>query len=106
MPHGAVILEEILGSFLQNQRRILGTKADAVAQRMLDAGFSPNIRNIVEIAIRIRLVQVDGRGNLAVFHCNQCCCDARSAACALSMADLRLQSRHWDLVSMIAESQL
>jgi len=44
----------------QHQSRVLGAEGDAVAYRVLNGDPSSSLGNIVEVAIRIRVFQVDG----------------------------------------------
>src|SRR5215469_18718578 len=88
----------------EHQRGILRSKSYAVAYGIFDLRPAPDIGNVVEVAVGIRFVQVDGGGNAAVLHCNQGGRDAGSSAGSLRMPNLRLQSGHWDLVGMTGQS--
>src|SRR5690349_5558605 len=53
---------------LDHQRAVLRTEADAVTESNPDVGFARFVGNVVEITIRIRLVEVDSRWDLVGVH--------------------------------------
>src|ERR1700687_4084492 len=57
-----------LRDLFQHQCRVLGSKTDAVADRILNLGFAADVRNVIEITFRVWRVQVDGGRKLTVFH--------------------------------------
>src|SRR5213594_3415537 len=46
----------------EHERAVLGTEAEAVADSGLDVGPASAMRNEIQIARRVGMVQVDGRG--------------------------------------------
>src|ERR1022692_3554165 len=55
----------------QHQRRILRSKGDAIADCMFDFDAPSCFRDIIQVAVGIRLLQIDGRRNLSVMHGDQ-----------------------------------
>src|SRR5580765_7620435 len=90
----------------QYQRGILRPKRNAVAHCVLDLRRAANFRDVVQIAVRIGLFQINRRRNLVVLHGDERSGDTRGAAGALRVSNLGLERRHWDLVSMVAQRQL
>ncbi|MSU48568.1 MAG: hypothetical protein EXS37_05645 [Opitutus sp.] len=45
----------------KNNRGVLTAKAEIVAQHRLDPGFTGDIGHVIQIAVRVRLFEVDGR---------------------------------------------
>src|SRR5689334_1966113 len=78
----------------QQQSRVLRTESDAVANRMLNLLPASNIGNVIEIAFGVGKLQVDGRRDLTVMHCDQRGGHPSGATGPLRMSNLRLQSRH------------
>src|SRR5689334_17931179 len=74
--------------FLDHQRAVLRTEADTVAKGGRYAGFARLVGNVVEIAIRIRLIEVNGRWNLVCMHRAKRRAQAGRATRALRMSDL------------------
>src|SRR5581483_1973577 len=91
----------LLSNLLECQRGILRSKSHAIADCMLDVDLSAHIGDVVQIALGIGFGQVNRRGHQPMFHGNQSGGNARGAACALSMSNLRFQSRHRNAMSVI-----
>src|SRR5580704_1333013 len=53
---------------LEHQRRVFRAKRNAIAHCMLDLDVSARFRYIIQIALGIQLLQVDGGGNLPMMH--------------------------------------
>ena len=75
----------------QHQRRILAAERDTVRDGMLDHCLAAGLRDIVEIADRVRSFEVDGRRKLAGLNGDDRSSDSGGTACALGMSDLRFQ---------------
>src|SRR4051794_36290870 len=73
---------------------------------MFDLGATTDIGDVVEVALGIGLLEVDGGRYLSVLHGDERGSDTGSATCALRVADLGFQSRHRDVVGVVAESEL
>src|SRR6185437_3418584 len=73
---------------------------------MFDVDLAADIRYIVQIALWIRDIEVDGWWNQSVFNGDQRGRNACRPASALGMSNLRLQSGHWDLVGVITKREL
>src|ERR1700753_4002676 len=54
-------LELFPGPALENQRGVGAAKTERVRKRVFDVRFSRDIRNIIEIALRIRRFEIDRR---------------------------------------------
>src|SRR5689334_6064838 len=91
---------------LDHQRAVLRTEADAVAERNPDTGFTRFIGNVVEITIRVRLVEVDRRWDLVGVHRATRGAQAGRATRALRMSDLRLGGRHGNARGLAVERTL
>src|ERR1700690_3733924 len=76
------------------ERGVLRSESHAVTDGVLDLSFAPDVGHVVEIALGVGDVEVDGGGNLAMLHRDQGCGQAGRAAGALGMSDLRLESGH------------
>jgi hypothetical protein len=74
--------------FLDHQRAVLRAEPDAIAKRYPHLGLARGVGDIVEITIRIGIVEVDRRRNGTRFHCAQGRAQTGGAAGALGMADL------------------
>ena len=55
---------------------------------MLDLRAAADIGHVVQVALRIGDIEIDGGRNFAVFHSNQGGSEARCATSALSMSNL------------------
>ncbi len=73
---------------------------------MFDRGLASGLRNIVEIALRIGRVQIDGGRDLSALHGDDGGCDSSRPACTLRMADLRFQCRHRHRACPFAQREL
>ena len=79
------------------QAQFLNTKAeffDPNAMQLHTACsrfLPPDLRHIIQIALRIRRLQIDRRRNLPVLHRDNCCRHSGRSARSLRMPDLRLQ---------------
>src|SRR5215204_5210735 len=79
---------------LNHEGAVLRTKADAVAEGDPYVCFARFVGDVVEITIRVRLIEVDGWRDLVCMHGAECCGQTCGATRALRMADLRLRCRH------------
>src|ERR1043166_1641104 len=57
---------------LDHQRAVLRTEADAVAEGDVYAGFTGFVGNVVEITMRVRLIEVNGRRDFVRVHRAEC----------------------------------
>src|SRR5207247_4061111 len=92
--------------FRSHQRRVLRSKPYTVTYSVLDRRPSSGIRHIIEVAFRVCEVQINRGRNTSVLHGNQCGRNTGRATRALSVTDLRLERRHWNVIRIIAECQL
>src|SRR5579862_3737622 len=90
----------------QHDSGILAPEGDAVRYGVLEVHLARMPRDVIEVALRIRLVHVDRRRRHAVSHRQQCRSDARRAASSLGMTDQALQGRPGQFVSMAVEGKL
>src|SRR5262245_29745230 len=91
----------------QHQRGVLTAEGDTVGDGMLDFSLATGMRDVVEIARRVRRVEIDGGRKLPGLHGKDCCSNSGGAAGSLRMADLGLQGGHGNAMStLIAESKL
>src|SRR5215470_14354639 len=90
----------------QNQRRVLASEGYAIRHREFDLQLSSRLRNVVEIALRVWLLDVDCRRENAVPHGEQGRRHSRRTARALGMADQALHARSRELVGMAIEREL
>ena len=81
-------MEKVLGSLPQDQGRILGPEPYAITDGMLDLSAATDVRHVIQIALRIRDIEIDGGRNFAVFHGHQCGSEAGGAAGALRVSNL------------------
>src|SRR5579863_9439347 len=72
---------------------------------MLDLSFTIDVGHVIQIALGVRNVEVNGWGNLSVLHGDEGCSQAGRAAGALGVSDLRLESRHRNTIRVLAESE-
>src|SRR5215510_8312800 len=82
--------------FLDHEGAVFRAEADAVAERDIDTGFTRLVGNVVEITIRVRLVEVDCRWDLVCVHRAERSAQTGRATRALRMSDLRLRRGHRD----------
>src|SRR5215212_1277839 len=87
----------------ENQRRVLGSKAEAVAQRSVDVRLASVLRNEVHVACRIRIVEVDGWRQHPVPHRKNRRGHTGRAAGTLRMPDHRFDRRPRDAISVRTE---
>src|SRR5262249_31382413 len=73
----------------QHERRVLGTERDAVAHGVFDLKRASGLGHVVEVAVGVGFLQIDGGWELVVLHCDQRGGDAGCATRALRMPDLR-----------------
>src|SRR5271170_734373 len=95
-----------LRHFSQNQGRVFRSESHAIADRMLDLSFAIDVGHVIQIALGVGDVEVNGWGNLAVVHGDEGCSQAGRAAGALGVSDLRLESGHRNSTRVLAESEL
>ena len=95
-----------LSQVFQNQGGVLRSERYAVADRMFDLCGPARFGYVVQIALRIRLLQIDGGRYLAMMHGDKRSRDAGRAACALRMSYLRLQARHRSAIGCVAQGEL
>src|ERR1022692_2864871 len=62
-----------LRDLLHHQRGVLRSESYAVADGVLDLSFAAYVGYIVQVALGVGDVEVNGGGNLAVLHCDQGC---------------------------------
>src|SRR5678815_3049036 len=79
---------------LDHNRTVLRAEADTVAERDPHARFARFIGDIVEITIRVRLIEVNRWWDLVCVHRTERCGQAGSATRTLRMPDLRLRCGH------------
>src|SRR5258707_10017903 len=84
----------------QYQGRVLRSKGNAVAHRVLYLCGPANFGNVIKVAVGIRFFQVDGGRNLVVLHGDECSGDTRGATGALRVSNLGFECRHRDFISM------
>src|SRR5260370_9283351 len=89
----------------QHRGRILRSEGYAVAHRVLDLNRGYRCGNVIKIALRVRLFEIDGRWKLFVLHGDERGGPTCRAASALRMPDLRLQRRHWDFIRVAVQRQ-
>src|SRR5690242_11714432 len=75
----------------QHERGVIRAESDAIADGMFDLRATAGVRDIVEVAIGIGNLDVDGRWHLSVLHRDEGCGHARGTARTLRMTDLRFQ---------------
>src|SRR5712692_8003690 len=80
------------GNLPQHQRRVLRAEAHAVADGVLDLGLATDIGDVIEIALGVTSVEIDGRRDFAVLHSDQSGGESRGTTSALGVSDLRLQA--------------
>src|SRR5215510_12267414 len=85
-------LATVLRHIAQHQSRVFRSEAYAVADGVLDRSFTAGGGDVVQIAVRIRPVEIDGGRNLASLHCDQSSGQAGCPTRALSVTNLRLQA--------------
>src|SRR5258707_15043315 len=73
---------------------------------MLNLRSPANLRNVIKIAVRVGLFQVNGGRNLVVLHGDERGGDTRGATGALRGSNLGFERRHWDFIGMVAQRQL
>src|ERR1700756_2934275 len=93
------------GDSPENQSRIFRTKGNAVTHRVFNLCIAPRDRHIVEVTDGIRVLEVDGGRNLVALHSHNGCGASGRAASALRVADLRLERRHGDIASALAQGE-
>src|SRR6185369_16050679 len=79
---------------LAHNRTVLRPEADTVAERNPHACFARFVGDVIEITIRVRLIEVDRRWDLVCMHRAERRSQTRGAARTLRMTDLRLRCRH------------
>src|SRR5665647_1010919 len=77
----------------QKHGGVLAAEGDAVGDGMLDAELAPDVGYVIEIAVGVWLVHVNGGWDHAVAHGEQGGGNAGGAAGPLRMADHALQRR-------------
>src|SRR6185369_17367873 len=95
-----------LSSMLDHNRTVLRAEADTVAERDIYAGFARFVGDVIEITIRIRLVEVYRWWDLVCMHCAERCRQTSRTTCTLRMSDLRLRRRHRNARCMAVQRQL
>ena len=72
---------------------------------MLDLSLTIDVGDVIQIALGVGDVEVNGWRNFSVLHGDEGCSQAGRAAGALGMPDLRLQSGHRNTTRVLAESE-
>src|SRR5690349_4629258 len=80
--------------YLDHEGTVLRTEADTVAEGDPHACFARFVGDVIEITIRVRLIEVDRWRDLVCMHGAERSGQPRSATRALRMTDLRLRRRH------------
>src|SRR6266850_64783 len=88
----------------EDQRRILGSEADAIRQRIAHPGLARNQGNVIEIALRVRVFEIQRRWNQAFAHGKQNGAQAGGAAGALRMSEHGLRRAHRNARSHFAKA--
>src|ERR1044071_9535487 len=90
IPHPSSLIPYLF----DDERAVLGAEADAVAEGDADALLARAVGGVVEVAVGVGLVEVDGGGNLIGLHRAESGGEPGRARRALRVADLRLRARH------------
>src|SRR6516164_11682161 len=98
-------LRLVSGNLSQHQGSILRPESHTVTNGVLDLSLAIDIGNIIEVALRIRSIEIDRRRHPAMLHGNHRRRNTGRAASTLGMTDLRFQSGHRNTLRMFAESQ-
>src|SRR3989441_6668024 len=77
----------------EDQGRILGSEADAIRQRIAHSGLARSQVNVIEIALRVDVFEIQRRWDHAFGHGKENCAQAGGAACALGMSEHGLRDR-------------
>src|SRR2546429_4932387 len=88
-----------------HERAVLRAEADTVAEGDAHALFARKVRNVIEIAVGVWLVQVDGWWNQICVHGAECGGDSSSTARALRMTDLRFGRGHRDALCFFTKRE-
>ncbi len=88
--------------FLENQGSVSATEAEGVAHGNIHAGFTGNIWNIVQIALRILIVHIDGRRQNLVTDSQHAEYRFNTTRCTQQMPGHGLGGTDCHFVSMIA----
>src|SRR6185436_10007245 len=83
-----------LSSMLDHNRTVLRAEADTVAERDFHACFARFVGDVIQITIRVRLVEVDRWWDFVRMHRAERRRYPCRATRALRMSDLRLRCRH------------
>src|SRR5581483_12387905 len=75
----------------EDKRRVLAAESDAVGDGIFHVHAAPGIRNVVEVALRIRDFDVDRRRQYAVAHGEQRGGHTCGATSSLRMSDQALE---------------
>src|SRR5437667_2469248 len=78
----------------QDEGRVFRTEPDAVGERVSHAHLAGNARNIIEVAFRIGLIQIQSRRDEAFVHRKKNGADSGRTAGALRMANHRFRCAH------------
>src|SRR6266516_4188898 len=78
----------------EDDGRVFRTEPDAVGERVSHARLAGNARNIIEVAFRIELIQIQSRRDEAFVHRKKNCADSGRTAGALRMANHRFRCAH------------
>src|SRR6516162_4857291 len=58
------------GNLSQHNSSILGSESHAITNRVLDLSFATHVGNIIQVALRVGSIEIDGRRHPAVLHGN------------------------------------
>src|SRR5438046_1500476 len=75
----------------QDEGRVFRPEPDAVGERVSHPHLAGNARNIIEVAFRIGLIQIQSRRDEAFVHRKENCADSGRSAGALRMANHRFR---------------
>src|ERR1035437_2824973 len=89
----------------QQQRRILTAEGDAIGHCVLNVHAAGDIRDVVQVALRVGLLNVDGRMHHAIPHGQQRSRYACRTARSLGMPDQALQRRSRELIGVAVEGE-
>src|SRR5438034_11223401 len=90
---------------LQNDSRIDTTEPERIAERVLDTLLTPRVRDVVEIAGRVRLVEVQCRGQPAALEGQSGNRDLERAGRAECVSIVALRAADLELVGVVSEYQ-
>src|ERR1044072_1754166 len=91
---------------LNHEGTVLRSEADTIAEGEPDICFTCFVGNVIEITIRVRLIEIDRGWDLVGMHRAKRCSESGGATRALRMTDLRLRRRHRNAPRISVKSEL